>query len=252
MLTLEVLLSLIDGQPSDAFDAPLAAEAGRIAGGLPPTATTRVVHSLQHHREAARQAGDPLGRLDELLASGLPPAHTRVPVTSFDAVLEVSVPDGTDPARLLDGLDGLVDRLGGAADPARSAAVLGVDHTIIEGSGALQLFYCLRRVPALTHEQFSAYWLNQLVEHTTKTPGKSAYRQLHADPDLTLRASKAAGVAIDDVDGVALEWYPDMASFWSAVGWANEPDAGVIQAETQMSDFSRALSILGYGPDGLG
>jgi hypothetical protein len=232
MLTLEVLLSLIDGQPSDAFDAPLAAEAGRIAGGLPPTATTRVVHSLQHHREAARRAGDPLGRLDELLASGLPPAHTRVPVTSFDAVLEVSVPDGTDPAR--------------------SAAVLGVDHTIIEGSGALQLFYCLRRVPALTHEQFSAYWLNQLVEHTTKTPGKSAYRQLHADPDLTLRASKAAGVAIDDVDGVALEWYPDMASFWSAVGWANEPDAGVIQAETQMSDFSRALSILGYGPDGLG
>ncbi len=246
MLTLEVLLSLGDGQPFDALDAALAAEAQRFIRDLPPATTTRVVHSLQHHREAARQAGDPLGRIDELLATGLPPAHTRVPVTSFDAVLEVSVADESDATALIDRLDGLVDRLGASVDPAQSAAVVGIDHTIIAGSGALQLFYCLRRVRALTHEQFSAYWLNQLVEHTTKTPGKSAYRQLHADPDLTTRAAKAAGVAIDDVDGVALEWYPDMASFWSAISWANEPDAGVIQAETQMSDFGRALSMLGY------
>jgi hypothetical protein len=248
MHTLEVLLSLGDGQPSDALDAPLAAEAQRIMAGLPGSTTMRVVPSLAHHRQGAAGAGDPLEGLDELLATGLPPAHTRVPVTSFDAVLEVSIGEETDPARLFDRLDGLADRLGSALDRSRSAAAFGEDLPIIDGGGALQLWYCLRRVPALSHEQFSAYWRNQLIEHTTKTPGKSGYRQLHADPELTIQAAKAAGVAIDDVDGVALEWYPDLASFWLALRWADQPDAGVIQAETQMSDFGRALSMLGYTP----
>ncbi len=248
MPTLEILLSLGEGQPPNAVDAQLPTEAERLVAGLPATTTTRVVYSLKHHRDGARRAGDPLDGLDELLATGLPPAHTRVPATSFDAVVEVCAAEDTDPALLLARLDGLAGRLGPAVDRSRSAVVYGVDHTIIEGTGALQLFYCLRRVPTLSHEQFSAFWLNQLVEHTSKTPGKSGYRQLHADPELTVLAAGAAGLAIDDLDGVALEWYPDLAGFWSALHWADQPDSGVIRAESQMTDFSRALSILAYGP----
>jgi hypothetical protein len=178
-----------------------------------------------------------------------------VPITSFDAVLEISVPDGSGaggpdagPGDLLHAIDGLVDRLGGVVDPARSAAVLGVDHRIIDGTGPVQLFYCLYRVPELSHEQFSQFWRNQLVEHTLNTPRKSAYRQVHADPDLTAEASEAAGVGINDIDGVALEWYPDLAGLFVAMDWASQPNAEVITAETQMSDFRRAMAILTYGP----
>jgi hypothetical protein len=264
MLTIEVLLSRADGQPSGALDASLPAEARRITARLGDGARIRVAHSLKDHREAALQAGDPLDRLDELIGTGLPPVHARVPITSFDAVLEVTVPDGgdgtpgtrggagapgADPGVLLDAIDGLVDRLDSVVDPARSAAVLGVDHPIIDGTGSVQLFYCLYRVPELTHEQFSQFWRNQLVEHTLKTPRKSAYRQVHADPNLTVRAAKAAGVRIDDIDGVALEWYPDLAGLFVAIDWASQPHSEVIKAETQMTDFRRAMAILTYGRD---
>jgi hypothetical protein len=91
--------------------------------------------------------------------------------------------------------------------------------------------------------------LHQLVEHTTKTPGKSAYRQLHADPELTERAAKVIGVDIDDVDGVALEFYPDMDRMYAASDWADAPDAPIVNAENQMIDFTRALAILTYNAE---
>jgi hypothetical protein len=57
---------------------------------------------------------------------------------------------------------------------------------------------------------------------------------LHADPPLTARAATAAGVAINDIDGIALEFYP-------------EPNSAMIQSETQMIDFGRG-GIVGYSP----
>ncbi len=248
MRKLELFLSRHEGDPPDALDKALEEEADRLREHLPEAAAIRVAHSLEHHRDGAAQAGDDLPRLDELIRSGLPPAHSRVPVTSFDAAVEIGVDDDMDLDRLLAAASGLVGRLGPAVDPARSAAVLGIEHVIIEGEGPLELFYCLRRVPSLTHEQFSSFWRNELVRHTSKTPRKSAYSQMHADPELTVRAAKAVGVAIDDVDGVALEWYPDLQSMWVAIDWANEPRAQVIEAETQMSDFSRAMAMLSYSP----
>ena len=47
MPTLEILLSLGEGQPSNALDAQLPTEAERLVTGLPATTTTRVVYSLQ-------------------------------------------------------------------------------------------------------------------------------------------------------------------------------------------------------------
>jgi hypothetical protein len=96
----------------------------------------------------------------------------------------------------------------------------------------------------LTHEEFSDFWLHQLTKHTRTTPGKSGYRQVHADPELTRSAAEAAGVSIDDVDGIALEWYPDLTSFGLALAWADRPRAENIEAEEQMSDIERALAML--------
>jgi hypothetical protein len=249
MLTLELFLCLADGQPSDRLDRLLADEAHRLRSAMPDQSRTRVAHCLKHHRAGALQAGLSLERLDDFVESGLVPSSTAVPIASFDSVLELSVPDGTDPDWFLDRLDGLADRLASFVDPSRSAAVLGTDHLIFDGAGAVQLFCCLYRSPALTHEQFADSWLNQLVAHTGKTPGKSAYRQVHANQQLSIRAAKATGVAIDDIDGVALEWYPDVAKLWAASDWANQPGAPIVQAEMQLIDFSRARSILTFSPD---
>jgi hypothetical protein len=246
MLTLDVLLALGPDQPSDAFDGPLRQEAERIAARMPQGTSMRVVHNLRHHRDGALAAGSSLERFDDLVKTGLVPNATRVPITSFDAALEVSVPDDTDPDVVLEAIDGLAERLG-IVDPARSAAVLGSDYPIMDGDGALQIFVCLRRVSPASHEQFCDYWLNDLVKHTTKTPGKTAYRQLHADPPLTVRAAKAAGVEIDDVDGVALEFYPAVEGLYAATDWASQPNSAMIQSEAQMIDFGRG-AIVGYVP----
>jgi hypothetical protein len=244
-LTIDVLLALGAGQPVDAFDETLAIEAARIRSRLPHRHALRVVHDLRHHRHAALAAGNSLERFDSLVETGLVPNATRVQITSFDAVLEVSLLGAMTADLLIDTVGGLADRLGPAIDPARSAAVLGADHPIIDGDGALQIFVCLRRMPPLSHDAFCDYWRNDLVRHTTKTPGKCGYRQLHADPLLTARAAAAAGVAIDDVDGVALEFYPDVDGLYAATEWASQPDSAMIRSETQMIDFARG-GMVGY------
>jgi hypothetical protein len=239
-------MCLGDDQPTDVLDEPLAHEAHRILAQLPRGSSRRVAHNLKHHRGEAGRAGVSLDRLEDFVESGLVPSYTAVPITSFDAALEISVPEGTDPRLLLRALDGLGDRLGPVLDPSSSAAVVGTDHWIFGGAGAVQLFCCLYRNPEISREQFSDSWRNELVEHTGKTPGKSAYRQVHADSELSAAAAESIGVSIDDIDGVALEWYPDLAKLWAASDWANQPGAPIVRAEIQLIDFSRARAILAY------
>jgi hypothetical protein len=74
-------------------------------------------------------------------------------------------------------------------------------------------------------------------------------RQVHADSELSAAAAEAIGVAIDDIDGVALEWYPDLAKLWAASDWADQPGAPIVRAEIQLLDFSRARAILAYASD---
>ena len=243
--TLDVLLAHAPHESTDALDGPLAQEAARLRTLLPPDAPHRVVHNLRHHRDDALAAGNALRRFDELVESGLVPNATRVPIKSFDAVLEISVPFEVGPDALVDAIDGLAERLGPVFDPTRSAVALGVDHPITHGGGALQIFVCLRRMAGATHDQFCDYWRNDLIQHTTKTPGKTGYRQLHADPALTSRAARGAGVEIDDVDGVALEFYPDLAGLYAATDWASQPGSAMIRSESQMIDFARG-GMVGY------
>jgi hypothetical protein len=203
--------------------------------------------SLVHHRDVAAAAGEVLGVFDELVSlGGLPPAFARVPLDAFDAVLEVKVPDEVGASRLIGAFEGMVGQLGAGVDPVRSCALVGVEHTIIEGNGPVQLFYAFRRIPSISHEDFVDYWEHRLVEQTTKTPGKSGYSQLHADLDLSSRFARAVGVSIDDFDGVALEWYPGVEAFMTAVSWASEPTAAIIESESSINDFKSSLAMLAY------
>jgi hypothetical protein len=248
MVTVELLLRLADESRRADFDAALAAEARR-TGETVAGVQMRIAPSLVSCREAARSAGEPLADFDALVqAGGLPPAYARVSLTSFDSVLEIRAPDEVDPRTIVNALEGLSDRFGSIVDGTRSCALMGTEHAVIAGTGPVLLFYCFRRRPPVTHDEFIDYWKNKLVEQTTKTPAKTGYIQLHVDPELSHLAAEAAGFAIDDYDGVALEWYPDMRGFMTAVKWASEPDAAIIESEANINDFVSSMALVSYLP----
>jgi hypothetical protein len=178
---------------------------------------------------------------DAVLEHGL---SNGVRLGGFDVALSVTVSDEMGPA-LLDAVDGETDRLGDALDATRSAVAVGPDHSILDGHGAVQLFYCMRRLPRVSHDEFSRYWLEQHSKVGVVTPGLASYHQLHADPESTARAAKLAGFGISDVDGVALEWFPDMAGFITAVGSPPSHASTAKSSESNFNDIDRATAIVG-------
>jgi hypothetical protein len=249
MLTVEILLRRAGDAAVTALDGPLADEAARARSRL-DGAQVRLAPSLVLDRRAAIDAGEDLTDFDAMRElGGLPPAHTRVPVDSYDHALEIRLSEPVDEAAVLAALDGLAERLGPAVDRGSSCVAAGRADTIIEGGGPVRLFYCFRRLGSLSHDEFSRYWRHRLVEHTTKTPAKTGYQQLHVDLALSSTIAEAAGVAVDDFDGVALEWYPDVEGLMTAVRWASEPDAAIIRSESNINDFSTATAMVAYVPD---
>jgi hypothetical protein len=124
-------------------------------------------------------------------------------VPEFDAVLELGVPDEAGDEPLIARAAALGPKLAPLIDGARSAVVLGREIEIVPGEGEFELFRCMSRKEGHTLEQFSDHWLNIHAEFGRRVPGKPGYRQLHRNPEAQTAAARAAGVAIDTVDGVA-------------------------------------------------
>lgn len=206
-------------------------EALRVAG-----VRSRMAISLDARRAAAIGRGEDAALVERLLRNGL--LSGAVTVTAFDAALEVAL---DAPARALDAVARLAARAGADAD--RSTVVVGDDHVLMEGAGSIELFFGLRRVAGTTRDEFHHWWLHELTAHTMSTPGKVGYRQVHADAALGAQLAAAAGVAFDDLDGVAVEIYPDLTAFFRAIDQGNRPDSATTVAERQMIDMSRARAV---------
>jgi hypothetical protein len=248
--TLELMLRAASPSSVGALEALLERQIAHLARASEGT-RVRCAFNIANHLALAAANGADLTGCEEVLANGLPPNESPVDASSFDAVLEIGLPPGADAALLIDTAASIAGELGSSIDPARSTAVVGVEHQIIRGTGEIQLYYCLRRIPRLTHAEFSDYWLNSFTRHSRHTPGKAGYHQLHADEALTIEANAAAGFAIDDVDGVALEWFPDFPAFSLAIDHGREKTeagAAFMGGERQMNDFARAMSMISYVP----
>jgi hypothetical protein len=130
-------------------------------------------------------------------------------VPEFEAVIELGVPDeaGSDP--LVARAAALGPKIAPYIDGERSAAVLGRGIDIVPGEGVFELFRCMSRKDTHTLEQFSDHWLHIHSEFGRTVPGRPGYGQLHRDPGPQTAAARAAGVAIDTVDGVATLLMPD-------------------------------------------
>jgi hypothetical protein len=234
-----VLLAAPDDVISADFDSALRVEAGR--------ALSRLEDFDPQCRIAVRvppSGTEPATAYDLILQRGL---ANGVMLGGFSAVVEVScsVPnDEQTKHALAHCVAGLGERLGSLIERQRSTAIFGTDLVIIDGGGPLQLFYCMRRADGTTHEAFSEFWAEQHTKIAKWTPGLAGYRQMHADIARSRVAAKSAGLAITEIDGVALEWFKTMDDFAGAVGGPAEFRESAKASELRFNSLDGASAIV--------
>lgn len=130
----------------------------------------------------------------------------------YAAVVSLDAPD-----RPLDELEAfaapIVDSLGADVDRARSTAVTGTTHRIIDGRTGVALVYAIHRVGGLTTEQYQEHWQHRhgpLAKELVPTRG---YEQLHVDLDRSRRLNAALGFDDAGYDGVATCFFDSRDDF---------------------------------------
>ncbi len=234
-----ILLAAKDAADPSRFEAEAEEEGRRLRSAAGATAAVTVAFSLLRPSTRSSQPRLDLSALDGLATTGLPPS-LGTPIDTFDAVLEIR---GQLQERWDVLLGGLAGRLP-SIEVGRSLVAAGQEYVVNPGEAPVRVFYCLKRTPDRTPEDFSKEWLEGLTKHTSHTPGMTGYRQLHLDRLSTSQAGEAAGTATHDFDGVALEWYVDLPFLLSAIDWVSEPGSAAAAAEQSLIDFSSARAML--------
>ena len=228
MQTIQLLLAARSGDGADLAVA-LGSEAARWQATWP---ALRVRHG-------ARVPEDPFATTEQGSNAG---------AFTIDGVLEAAVPGAGDWSRLFDLARSAGEHLSGVVDPARSAAIAGIEHDIVPGEMPILLVYALRRLPSLTHEGFSDYWLNHHADFGRRIQAGRGYRQLHGDLEASSELAAAAGVAIDDLDGIAEAAYPDLQVFLEVM---SQPAvaAEAMEDEKTFIDHSRSAGSVVADPN---
>jgi hypothetical protein len=176
-------------------------------------------------------------------------SETGVDRSDVDAAIDVTS-EGDSPMDLIAAAKGLAERSEGVVDPRRSVAVAGREFLVRPGGGAVQIHFCLRRLPSLTTEEFRALWAGEFAAQARLVPHVTGYRQIEVDGAWAAAASDATGLEIVDVDGVAVEWFADDDEFAQAVA-ETTADSGIVKVGQRLMDMSRALSLLSDTGDAL-
>jgi EthD domain len=257
--TLVLLLTAPSPDRVPALDEEAAAELDRLRAMVP---------GVLRWQRAGRLAVDGVGApspwiephdgyraiLSRGLSNGVVPG-------GFDVAVDLSIADGPDAVTggadphvhapdagldaLAGALDGLAGRLGTVVDPARSVLAFGDDRTLLDGHGTVQLFYCMRRIAGVTHDEFSRFWFEQHSQLGKATPGLAGYHQLHVDPHASAELCRRSGLAVTDVDGVALEWFATIDGLIQAVGSAPTHARAAKSSEQQFNDLDGVATIVG-------
>jgi hypothetical protein len=201
-----------------------------------PGACARVAHPVSGHAP-----GEPGTGYDALLADGL---MNGVRLGGLAAVLDVAVPHDVDASVPVEALAGFGARHADVIDAAASIAVVGTDFVILDGTAPVQLFYFMRRNPALTPAEFTDIWRDQHTKIAQFTPALSGYRQLHVDPERSAAAGATTGIGTVDVDGVALEWFADADAFVTATSAPPEFLDQAKASEARFNDLGRVTAVL--------
>ncbi len=161
--------------------------------------------------------------------------------TPFDAVFEVGGEE-MDLGDLVSAVKDVGTRLGDWIDPVRSAAIAGMEHVIVPGSQRLELVFALRRLPALSPEQFRDHWLNVHAEIARGIGALQGYRQFHADDQHSEAAAASAGVGVADFEGAAEAYYQNSEAFLKIM---SEPAVAADALADERTFIDHSRSVLG-------
>jgi hypothetical protein len=161
--------------------------------------------------------------------------------SDVDAAIDV-ISDG-GRMELIDAAAGVAKRSNGVVDADRSVAVAGREFVVRPGEGAVQIHFCLRRLTTLTTEEFREIWGGEFAAQARQVAHVTGYRQVEIDPHWAQAAADSTGLRICDVDGVAIEWFPDDEEFRRAVA-ETTAESGIVTVGQRLMDMARSLSLL--------
>jgi hypothetical protein len=173
-------------------------------------------------------------------------AHGEVVGSGIDGVLLV-VPAGASSLDVaVAQLPMAAKRLAAVANLARSGAIVGEEHVVLDGEGPLWINFALHRAPAMTHEQFSDYWLHVHGKMARDAPRRRAggYRQLHADPERTAAIARAAGFGIADYDGLVSSDHQEVETMKKAFSHPAVRDIALADERNFIDHSTSAISIM--------
>jgi EthD domain len=219
--TLAVVLAARSGSAPTALEESVAAEADRLRReGVDATVAIAVAPDAFAGTAHGAEVPD---RIAALLLSGPPP--------------------GGELAQVVASMQALGARLAQAVDVGRSGVVVGVEHTVVGGTGPTLVAFALHRSPAMDHDQFSAYWLGNhgQLAHANPRPGPGGYRQLHADPERTGEAARIAGFGVSDYDGLVSADFRDVDDMRSVFA---EPSVSQVALADERRFIDHATSAI--------
>ena len=124
----------------------------------------------------------------------------------FDALIGLSSFDD-GPAELAQHLLEAIPKIDAFVDPARSGLLAGREHAIVAGDGQIARLFLVRKRSELSDAQFHDYWLNVHGRMAIGMADPPAYRQWHADEEITRAIGSAAGLSTLDLNGAAQTFF---------------------------------------------
>lgn len=119
---------------------------------------------------------------------------------------------GDDAAQTQDAAGALLSAVRGDVDPSRSSALVCDRLQILPGQEPVRIYYGLRRLQALTREEFQHYWLHHHADVGRQLIPPYSYFQSHTDTDQTTSFAARCGLPVSTLDGVVAVHFPDLAA----------------------------------------
>lgn len=120
-------------------------------------------------------------------------------IVPVNGLLEATLPESGDVGRLISLVEHFALRTAGVTDSSQTAVAVGDVHTVLPNRGSVMVLLGASRLPTLDAAGFNDYWLNThaplaLSLMSEQDKAAQGYEQLHADAELSKRASGVAGL----------------------------------------------------------
>ncbi len=135
--------------------------------------------------------------------------HLQVMANSpraFDVVYQLSSTDMSDRTALVEAVAAMATALGKAYDTTGWAVFVGQEIAITRGDGPIYNVMPLRRVPALSHDEFMHHWFDRHADLGEGVDGVR-YRQNHVDDAATRALAARTGLAFEPMDGLTESYF---------------------------------------------